>query len=249
MKAMRKTIVMLMLLATMSRADEPCAAEIAAHDQAKRAMDAADAALRKQWSDRGKSEAMRLGTEEQRTRYAIKHCQDAHQRDADRARRTQEEDARRAAEDQRRQDRDKAATDVAAQQAADAAAEEKEDDKIRDNPKALGMAMSTALCVWRQKRGDALKEIDAEKRYARTTGGGMVDKQKLYGLQLAVRRADGKLAEINKDLKGLKVKMQPCSAEVIKQLVACVDDDGSNPDCHDPTVTRLLSFVPSDDDE
>lgn len=107
-----------------------------------------------------------------------------------------------------------------AQQVAESKARRQD---VADRERAAGGAdqlneevgVSGAVCAYTYLRATAMKEIEAEKKYARD-GAGVVDTRKLYILQSQMRLADEGLARI------LPVAhLLPCDGEV-RSVAECV---------------------------
>lgn len=125
-------------------------------------------------------------------------------------------------------------------------------EAIRNDKTLMSAIFGASLCTYKDRRAAYLAEVAKEKKYARI--GGMVNKVKLYNLQLAVRRMDEKEAEERKTMRDYKgLVPQPCSAIAVKRLRACRGDvDHKNQPCYsDDNIMRATSMVPpqTDDDD
>jgi hypothetical protein len=118
------------------------------------------------------------------------------------------------------------------QEAARVAAEAQEQERLRSlmmDRTTLHAALSARLCVAVDARAAALREIAAEKKYARY--GGYENKAKLYELQQDIRNADESKAAWQKGLKNLRLKAQSCTSAKLKPIIACLSVDATAEAC------------------
>ena len=86
------------------------------------------------------------------------------------------------------------------------------------DPKVIRPVASAFLCVYQEKRKEAMDEIAVEKKYARI--GGAVSLAKLYALQQDVREADRYISEFRGLLKAWRISALSC--QKVFDLTACI---------------------------
>lgn len=103
-------------------------------------------------------------------------------------------------------------------------------------------ALSARICRDQAERATALREIAKERRYARTTKGGVIDLAEIHRLQGEVRAADERIADLRARLKALKVKPMGCKERQVQRLMPCVLGRDL-PDCRRPPVSEVLELL------
>jgi hypothetical protein len=125
---------------------------------------------------------------------------------------------------------------VAAQEKADAESKRRERvvALVSDRP-TMQVALSAMICVETVERAAALREIAAEKKYARV--GGVQNNSKLYELQRQVRSHDERKLEWQKGLKVRKLKALGCALATVRPVVECILQPVDAPSCAEsPTM-------------
>lgn len=107
-------------------------------------------------------------------------------------------------------DRKEAAAQAASMQAVQAAVDARVQAMASD-PKAIAIALSVGSCTAQDERRDALKEIATQRRYARSTGGGIVDMASIHAYQRDVREADERIAQMKDSARARHLKLLSCS--------------------------------------
>jgi hypothetical protein len=111
------------------------------------------------------------------------------------------------------------------------------DAKIKNNPKAVRMALSLNLCMVRQVEQTALASIKTEKANARIAG--VVSLGALRGFQDKVVEARQMIAAYRSDLKANKVGAMPCDNKDLLGFWAC-SSDPDNSNCKEVVEQALL---------
>lgn len=101
--------------------------------------------------------------------------------------------------------------------------EEARREAVLSDPKAMTVVYSAEICWYQTSRRESMAAIAKEMKYARVTGGGMVDRKAIYDWQQDVRKADDSIPPIQKQLKALKAKALPCSDKTVSALVECLN--------------------------
>lgn len=110
--------------------------------------------------------------------------------------------------------------------------------KRQADPKWLGVALSAVICRATDEKADLAKEIRAENNYARQYGG-VVDKGKIYDLQLQIRERDEEIAELRGRLRKTRAAQIGCGAPLVRKVATCLPREGSvsdAPDCASAVV-------------
>jgi hypothetical protein len=128
--------------------------------------------------------------------------------------------------------------------ATEKAAEEARAEATRKDRKAMAAIFGAQFCLYAQIRRDALKEIAAEKKYARI--GGVESRTKLYNLQQKIRWADEHEADERADMRRTFRGMTPlpCSRIEVLKILACVADE-----CVDDETKHRASFITTEDSD
>lgn len=119
--------------------------------------------------------------------------------------------------------------------------ETKERERIKSlmgHRPTLQVAISAKLCVDAGGRATALREIAAEKKYARI--GGVQNMSKLYELQQDVRDYDERKVVWQRTLKQLKLKALGCKASDVKPLAVCIQQATEEPACGLPPLDEQI---------
>jgi hypothetical protein len=118
----------------------------------------------------------------------------------------------------------------------------------RSDKKWTGPLLSSAICFCGQAKAAAADEIKTEKSYAAQYGG-IVDKEKLYNLQLMIRSLDETSAATRDLMRKLRVSSLSCSDKTVKLLVACLPfgqyqgGGGANEACKTKQVDDFAELV------
>lgn len=158
----------------------------------------------------------------------------------DQARLRKEAEAKWAQEAKEQEDARRARAEARAQQAAEDARKEEERDRKAGDPGWMQPVLSALICYDTWLSQSSLKEIRTEQAYAKK-GGGMVDKAKIYDLQVKMREADESRVKALASLRRLKVNPLACSAKGIDDLVWCMRSDPDS--CAIENVKERVSFV------
>lgn len=124
------------------------------------------------------------------------------------------------------------------------AEKERRAEATRKDRKAMAAIFGAQFCLYGQVRRDAMKEIAAEKKYARI--GGVESRTKLYNLQQKIRWADEHEADERADMRRTFRGMTPlpCSRIEVLKILACVADE-----CVDDETRHRASFITTEDSD
>lgn len=106
-------------------------------------------------------------------------------------------------------------------------------------------ARSGLICAYLKIRKLAFKAIRKEKRYSRI--GGVIDKVKVYGFQMAIRNTDDEIRAQRKALRRAKFSAMSCRRKRVKALTRCfLDQIVENPvadACKKPATSERVDLV------
>jgi hypothetical protein len=129
---------------------------------------------------------------------------------------------------------------------ASAAKEQERYERIMADRTISLPAASAWICAAAARKLSAKREIALEMKYARA-GGGIVDKVKLYDLQVAMRDADEKAAVAKRFLKQNKWRALGCRVDIVAVAQACFVarqyDEEVDPACADARLEPLADAV------
>lgn len=168
--------------------------------------------------------------------YRKDHADQQARIDAEIARAKSEAEAARQARAAREEERARADERERAEQAA---AEDLRNQRLAD-PAWMKTVLSAVSCWDDYVKSRSLELIRDEQKYAKT-GGGVVDKGKLYELQLHMRHADEDKVDTAAAAKRFHVVVTGCREPAVQKVVACLKDSDSSA-CSSGNVREMSEF-------
>lgn len=159
-------------------------------------------------------------------------------------------DALRAIPAHRRLPEEHAVVLEAEREAGAAVVKERNDrvDMLAD-PAMRARVWSAMRCAYVYQRGDAFKEIEQQRRYARI--GGVQNLGAIYHQQQIIRLSDRRIAELQTRIKDAKRSVESCAKAEIKLLTVCLYQHFNSNDldevCSRADVPRVIKAIDEDD--
>lgn len=127
---------------------------------------------------------------------------------------------------------------------AEARARNDEAQRRLQEPALAVPFFSTLLCMEAARRAEAVGAIRDEQKYARELGG-VVDLEKIYGLQDTVKSSDRRAAGYRGRLAAMKRKAMPCASAKIQAIWNCIADECTTPELA-PFVAMFQTYIPEE---
>lgn len=92
----------------------------------------------------------------------------------------------------------------------------------KHDPKWIQPVISAQVCKQYQRKQKAIQDIKKEFKYAKITGGGMIDKKLIYDLQTEVKEADEEILEQKMRIANLHLRLLGCKNDLVVKITNCV---------------------------